>query len=44
VFQSRRILRQRWIRKAIAVIGAEYLRFVFWTNRRVVPPEQLYCR
>jgi lysophospholipid acyltransferase (LPLAT)-like uncharacterized protein len=44
VFQSRRILRQRWIRKAIAVIGAEYLRFVFWTNRRVVPPEQLYAR
>jgi lysophospholipid acyltransferase (LPLAT)-like uncharacterized protein len=44
MLSSRRILRQRWIQKAIGVAGAEYLRFVFWTNHRVVAPEQLYAR
>jgi lysophospholipid acyltransferase (LPLAT)-like uncharacterized protein len=44
MLSSRYILRQRWIQKAIAVAGAEYLRFVFLTNRRVVPSEQLYAR
>jgi lysophospholipid acyltransferase (LPLAT)-like uncharacterized protein len=43
VLGSRRIWRQRWTQKAVALIGAEYFRFVFRTNRPVVPPEQLYA-
>ena len=39
----RRIFRQRWAQKALAVAGAEYLRLVFATNRRVIPPEELYA-
>jgi lysophospholipid acyltransferase (LPLAT)-like uncharacterized protein len=40
---SRRILGQPWARKAVALAGAEYLRFVFRTNRPVVPPQELYA-
>jgi lysophospholipid acyltransferase (LPLAT)-like uncharacterized protein len=43
MLSSRRILRQRWAQKAIAAAGAQYLRFVFRTNRPVVPPEELYA-
>ena len=43
VLGSRRIWRQRWTQKAVALIGAEYFRFVFRTNRAVVPHEQLYA-
>jgi lysophospholipid acyltransferase (LPLAT)-like uncharacterized protein len=39
----RRIFRQRWAQKALAVAGAEYLRLVFATNRRVIPPAELYA-
>ena len=42
VLGSRRIWRKRWTQKAVALIGAEYFRFVFRTNRPVVP-EQLYA-
>jgi len=43
MLSSRRMLRQRWARKAIALAGAEYLRLVYRTNRPVVPPAQLYA-
>jgi lysophospholipid acyltransferase (LPLAT)-like uncharacterized protein len=32
------------MQKAAALVGAEYLRLVYSTNRPVVPPEQLYAR
>jgi lysophospholipid acyltransferase (LPLAT)-like uncharacterized protein len=44
MFSSKRILRRRWARKAIALAGAEYLRLVFWTSRYAVAPEPLYAR
>src|SRR5262249_38723488 len=44
LLSSRRILRQRWVRTALSYIGAEYLRLVFSTNRRIIPPAQLYPR
>ena len=44
VLWSRRIWRWRWTQKAVALIGAKYFRFVFRTNRPVVPPEEFYAR
>ena len=44
MFSSKRILRKRWARKAIAFAGAEYLRLVFLTNRHAVAAEPLYAR
>jgi lysophospholipid acyltransferase (LPLAT)-like uncharacterized protein len=44
MFTSKRILRKRWARKAIAFAGAEYLRLVFLTNRHAVAAEPLYAR
>ncbi len=44
MLSPRRILRQRWVRTAISYAGAEYLRLVFSTNRRIIPPELLYAR
>ena len=44
MFSSKRFFRRRWAQKAIALAGAEYLRFVFWTNRRVVAFDALYAR
>lgn len=44
MLSSRRIFRRPWAQKAIALAGAEYLRFVFWTNRLVVAPDALYAR
>jgi len=43
VLWSRRIWRWRWTQKAVALIGAKYFRFVFRTNRPVVPLEQFYA-
>ena len=43
VLWSRRIWRWRWTQKAVALIGAKYFRFVFRTNRPVVPPEEFYA-
>jgi lysophospholipid acyltransferase (LPLAT)-like uncharacterized protein len=43
VLWTRRLWRQRRTQKAVALIGAEYFRFVFRTNRPVVPPQQLYA-
>jgi len=43
MLSSRGILRQRWAQNAIAVAAAEFLRFVFRTNRTVIPPEKLYA-
>jgi lysophospholipid acyltransferase (LPLAT)-like uncharacterized protein len=43
MLSSRRILRQRWAQKTTALVGAAYLRFVYRTNRPVVPPPQLYA-
>ncbi len=43
MLSSRRILHQRWAHKAFALAGAAYLRFVFRTNRAVVPPDELYA-
>jgi lysophospholipid acyltransferase (LPLAT)-like uncharacterized protein len=36
-------MRRRWAQQTVAFLGAEYLRFVFRTNRLVYPPEQLYA-
>ena len=43
VLWTRRLWRQRRTQKAVALVGAEYFRFVFRTNRPVVPPQQLYA-
>ena len=43
VLWSRRIWRQRWTQEAVALVGAKYFRFVFRTNRPVVPPEEFYA-
>ena len=43
VLWSRRIWRQRWTQKAVALVGANYFRFVFRSNRPIVPPEQFYA-
>jgi len=44
LLSSRRILRQHWVRKATSFAAAEYLRVVFFSNHRVIPPEILYAR
>jgi lysophospholipid acyltransferase (LPLAT)-like uncharacterized protein len=43
VLWSRRIWRQRWTQKAVALVGAKYFGFVYRSNRPVVPPEHLYA-
>jgi lysophospholipid acyltransferase (LPLAT)-like uncharacterized protein len=43
VLGSRRIWRQRWTQRTVALVGSQYLRFVFKTNRPVIPPADLYA-
>jgi len=44
MLSARGILGQRWVQKAAAHTATNYLRFVFKTNRHVVPLSQLYAR
>ena len=44
MLSSRRLLHQSWVKKAGARAVAEYLGFVFKTNRQVVPLTELYAR
>src|ERR1700690_3071509 len=40
----KRLGRQHWVRKAVGVTAAEYLRFVFKTSRVVYEPVDIYER
>lgn len=38
----RRLTRSSWFQRAVGVIAAEYLRFVWWTNRFHLDPPHIY--
>jgi lysophospholipid acyltransferase (LPLAT)-like uncharacterized protein len=40
----RRIGRAPWAQKTVGVLAAEYLRFVWWTNRFIIEPADFYER
>jgi lysophospholipid acyltransferase (LPLAT)-like uncharacterized protein len=40
----RRLSRKRWVQTTLAVLGAEYLRFVMKTNRLILEPADIYER
>jgi lysophospholipid acyltransferase (LPLAT)-like uncharacterized protein len=40
----KRMARARWVQKTVGVVAAEYLRLVYWTNRLVTEPPDIYER
>lgn len=42
IFSAKRLTGARWFQKSVGVLGAEYLRLVWNTNRNVVEPPDIY--